>query len=86
MHIQNMPGVTLCAFKICQSLNAQSEELITHRACSKHIQIKMIILNDFGAKHKNFKGSLQIKETVQKYLILGSTCPCQGLLNYNILR
>jgi hypothetical protein len=39
-----------------------------------------------GPKHKNFTGSLQIKEKVKKDLISGAICPYQGLLNAIILR
>jgi hypothetical protein len=31
--------------------------------------------------HKNFKGQLQIKETVKKNVKSGAICPCQGFLN-----
>jgi hypothetical protein len=35
------------------------------RAYSKHIQNKNNNSNDFGAKHKNFKGKYKIKERVK---------------------
>jgi hypothetical protein len=37
-------------------------------------------------KHKNFTGSLQIKETVKKDLISGAICLHQGILNAITLR
>jgi hypothetical protein len=38
-------------------------------------------------KHKNFTGPLQIKETVKKiYLLSGTICLHQGLLNAITLR
>jgi hypothetical protein len=37
-------------------------------------------------KQKNFRGPLQIKETVKKDLISGAICLYQGLLNAITLR
>jgi hypothetical protein len=41
----------------------------------------MIILNDFGAEHKNLQAQYKLNRQLKEYLISGTICPYQGLLN-----